>query len=149
MILIEALLLGLGFSLIALYLAYSISRIKFFQEAFEFLATYSSEPIGKDKRSMRKLRKIKMQLDRAKRRLMLLFFVHLAIFMLSYTALISTTYLVIPMQDMIVRIPIGIPLISNTEDGYYITHILFIVFIGFMAPSYLFARIVKMTQPAR
>lgn len=147
MILIKALLLGLGFSLIALYLAYSISRIKFFQEAFNFLATYSGESLGKDKRSMRRLRKIKKQLDRAKRRLMFLFFIHLAIFMLSYTALISTTYLLIPLQYMIVRIPIGIPLISNIENGYYVTHILFIVFIGFMAPSYLFAKIVKTSQP--
>jgi len=135
--------------MIALYLAYSISKTKFFREAFEFLATYSSESIGKDKRSMRKLRKIKKQLDRAKRRLMLLFFIHLAIFMLSYTALISTTYLVIPVQDIIVRIPIGIPLISGTIDGHYVTHILFIAFIGFMAPSYLFAKIVKMTQPVK
>ncbi len=149
MLLIKALLLGISFSFIALYLAYSISRIKFFQEAFEFLASYSSESVGKDKRSMRKLRKIKKQLDRAKRRLMILFFIHLAIFMLSYTALISTTYIIVPIEDMIVKIPIGIPLISSAEDGYYITHILFIVFIGFMAPSYLFARVVKMTQPAR
>ncbi len=149
MLLTKALLLGISFSLASIYLAYMVAKRKFFREAFEFLSTYSDEPITKDKRGLRKLRKIRKQLERARKRLMLLFFIHLVIFIMAYTGLVSTIYLIIPLEKMIVNIPIGIPLISERVDGGYVTHIVFIAFIGFMAPSYLFARIIKMTQPTK
>ncbi len=151
MILTQALLLGISFSLLAVLAAYKVAKTRFFQEPLEFLASYSSEPVTKDKRSMRKLKKIKTRLERAKKRLMLLFFIHLSIFVLSYTALVTLVYILVPTDMMLVKIPVGIPLLSypSEEGDYYITHIVFIAFIGFMAPSYLFARLIKSTQPQR
>ena len=142
-------ILGVSISLIASYLAYSVSRLDYFRKPLQVVARYRGEPVGKDKRSMRKLRKIKADLDRAKKRFMLLFLVHLAIFITAYTILVSLVFIITPREEMLLEIPIGIPLISYQEDSAFVTNAVFIAFIGFMAPSYLFARIVKTVQALR
>jgi len=140
------LLLGIIVSLTAVYIAYVVAQTSFFRKPLEAVLRYSGETIGRDKRSLRRIKKIKSDLERAKKRLMLLFFTHLAIFVAAYTLLITLVFILVPEKNMFLRIPVAIPLISFNEDSGYATNAVFIAFIGFMLPSYLFARIVKTVQ---
>ncbi len=110
------------------------------------METYGKIKIGEDKRSKRKLKKIKSELDRAKKRFLILFITHMAIFIVAYTLLITLVFLLTPQEYFIVDIPVSIPLISYRVGEYYRTSIVFIAFIGFMLPHYLFSRIVKSVQ---
>ncbi len=140
---------GLATSFIAIILSRLLVSVKYFREAIEIMETYGGTEFTRDKRGLRKLRRIKPLIERARKRLAFLFFLHLAVFVMAYSLMIAIIYSVIPPENLLVYIPIAIPLISGrVEDSVFVTHAVFIGFIAFMQPSYLFMRVIKAARRA-
>ncbi len=140
---ILSIIIGLSMSLVAAFLTYIVSRRKIFQEAFIVVEKYRIGSKPKDKGELRRYKKLKTIVSSARKRLLLLFFIHLSIFMITYVSTITLTALFVPGDEMIVKIPISIPLLSARTDHMYETHILFIAFIAYLAPLYLMIRAVR------
>ncbi len=143
MIITLSLGIGILLSLVAAFFTYLVSRIDFFRSAFEILAKYELPEKPKTKGDWRRYRKIKPLIMKARRKIFLLFFVHLTIFLITYTATINLVLYMTPPEQVIVSIPISIPLLTGKGDGYYITHVLFLALIGYLVPSYLLVRAVR------
>lgn len=142
----EVVLIGITFSLMSVLIANIVSHREFFAKAiasYRVLSKVSVNEEAKDKRSLRKLRKIRSDLKKTRQRLTLLFIIDMAIFMLMYLGNIITVYLLYPGRTGVVEIPFGIPFLSYKIGSHYYTHAVIISFLAFMMPSYLFARIVK------
>lgn len=138
--------IGLACSFLAISSSYIIMRVKYFREALYVLEKYGFKQFPRDKRGLRKLRKIKPVIEKARRRMAVLFFVHLSIFVLAYSLMVAIIYSLIPPEHLLVKIPVAIPLITGRIDNVYVTHVIFIAFIAFMQPSYLFMRAVKVAR---
>lgn len=138
-----SILTGLFFSLLGAFLTYFISRRRFFQEAFIIVEKYNVPSRPRDKGELRRLKKLKRQVSIARKRLILLFFTHLTVFMITYISTIITVAIIVPSDELIVSIPIAIPLLSAKENGFYATNILFIAFIAYLAPLYAFIRAIR------
>lgn len=136
-------IIGLSFSSLGALLTYIVSRRPFFQEAFTIIEKHRLPSRPRDKGELRRLKKLKKQVSMARKRLLLLFFIHLTIFMATYVSTIMAVTIIIPMDEMIVSIPIAIPLLSAKENSVYVTNILFIAFIAYLAPLYAFIRAVR------
>ncbi|ADI32508.1 hypothetical protein [Staphylothermus hellenicus] len=138
-----SILTGLFFSLLGAFLTYLISRRRFFQEAFTIVEKYNVPSRPRDKGELRRLKKFKRRVSMARKRLVLLFFSHLTVFMITYISTIIAVSIIVPSDELIVSIPIAIPLLSAKENDLYVTNILFIAFIAYLAPLYTFIRAVR------
>ncbi len=140
MIIVLSIIIGLGMSLTAIITTYLISHRSFFKEAYIILEKYRLTSKPRAKGELRKIRKVSSILRKARKRLILLFFIHLSIFLITYTTAIVLTGLLIPEDKQLIEIPIALPLFSAKTGNTYITHVLFITFIAYLAPNYLLIR---------
>ncbi len=145
MLITLSIIIGLAMSFTAIITTYFLSHRRYFREAYILLEKYRVPSKVKGKGELRKIRKLGGMVRRAKRRILLLFFIHLSIFLLTYTTAIVLTGLIIPEDKQLVNIPVAIPLFSARMDNGYVTHILFITFIAYLAPNYLIMRAAKPT----
>jgi hypothetical protein len=131
-------------SFAAILAVYLVSRLKVFQESFRILEEHRIGSKPKGKAELRRYRKLKATIRRARRNVMLLFLIHLAVFVITYTLAIVITALIVPESEQLVTIPVALPLFSaRNAQGYYTTHILFITFTAYLAPNYLLVRAVR------
>ncbi|MEM1643728.1 MAG: hypothetical protein QW369_03520 [Desulfurococcaceae archaeon] len=140
-------LIGSLLSLLATVVSNTLSRRRYFIEAIEFLSKVRSNEVGKDKRSIRKMRKVKGFIEKYRRRMFVLFMINFTVFMLSYTAAVVTTYFAayyLGGGDFYVTLPIYIPLVSYSMNGLYRVGLVILVLLGFLAPSYLFTKASKL-----
>ncbi len=143
MYIILSIIIGLSMSFLAVMLTYLVSRRKYFQEPFQILEKYKVPAKPKKKGELRRIRKTRALVRKAKRSLMILFLLHLTIFILTYTTAIVLTGMLIPREHQIVQIPLALPLFSARNGTMYITHVLFITFTAYLAPNYLLMRAVR------
>jgi hypothetical protein len=143
MYILLSIIIGLSMSFLAAFLTYIVSRRRIFQEAFIIVEKYRIGSKPRDKGELRRYKRLKAIVSSARRRLLLLFFIHLTIFMITYVSTITLTALLVPGDEMVVEIPISIPLLSAQTNHLYETHILFIAFIAYLAPLYLMIRAVR------
>jgi hypothetical protein len=143
MYILLSIIIGLSMSFLAALLTYIVSRRRIFQEAFIIVERYRIESKPRDKGELRRYKKLKAIVSSARKRLLLLFFIHLTIFMITYVSTIAFTALLVPGDEMTIKIPISIPLLSARTDHMYETHVLFIAFIAYLAPLYLMIRAVR------
>lgn len=134
--------IGFSFSMFSTFLIYLVSRRRFFQEAFTILdnVQYSDKP--RDKSEFRRYRKLKRMVSGARRRIFLLFIVHLFIFSIMYFIMLITLQTVLR-EAGYVEIPIPIPLISGRNGGGFYTHPFFLALLSYLTPLYLFIRAVR------
>jgi len=137
-----ALLTGAGFSLLAALVMKLISRTAYFSWAVNILSEVKLPEKPKTKSDYRKIRKYKSLIDRAKKRIFLMFMLHILVFMFTYTASIYVLNALIPPHEQIVEIPIYLPFLSVLSGDYFATNVLFLTLIGYLAPSYLIMRAV-------
>lgn len=140
-------LIGSLLSLLATVVSNTLSRKKYFTEAIEFLSKVRSDEVSRDKRSIRKMRKVKGFIERYRRRMFILFMVNFTVFMLSYTAAIVATYFTayyLAGGEFYVALPIYIPLVSYSMNGSYRVGLVILALLGFLAPSYLFTKASKL-----
>ncbi|MCD6488155.1 MAG: hypothetical protein J7K21_02910 [Desulfurococcales archaeon] len=144
MIITITIIIGIVFSLLTTLIATVISKLRFFQWAMEIWSKYSTKKVTKDKRGIRRVKKVRLDISRARARLIILFIIELVIFAVMYT-LLYLTIVLLPFGSAFIKIPFGIPFLTfQAEDGSLVTHILFIAFIAFMQPSYLFIRLLRL-----
>jgi hypothetical protein len=146
MFLIISILIGLSMSFTAIIITYMVSHRRFFRDAYILLEKYRLPSRVRDKGELRRIRKLSSMIRKAKRRILLLFFLHLSIFLLTYTTAIVLTGLIVPEDKQLVTIPVAIPLFSARSDSHYITHVLFLTFLAYLAPNYLIIRAAKPTH---
>ncbi len=140
-------LIGSSISLLATAASNTLSRRRYFIEAIEFLSKIRSDEVGRDKRSVRKMRKVKGFIGRYRRRMFVLFMINFTVFMLSYTAAIVATYFTayyLAGGDFYATLPIYIPLVSYSMNGSHRVSLVILALLGFLAPSYLFTRASKL-----
>lgn len=140
-------LIGSLLSLLATVVSNTLSRRRYFIEAIEFLSKVRSDEVGRDKRKIRKMRKVKGFIERYRRRMFVLFMINFTVFMLSYTAAIVTTYFTayyLGGGDFYVTSPIYIPLVSYSMNGSHRVGLVILALLGFLAPSYLFTKASKL-----
>lgn len=147
MYILTAIIIGLSTSLTAIAATYLVSRRRIFQESFEILEKHRDLARPRKKSELRRYKKIRTLVRKAKRNILILFFIHLAIFISTYTTAIVLTGLLVPEDKQLVTTPIALPIFSAKTDGMYMTHILFITFIAYIAPSYLLIRAVRKPAP--
>lgn len=137
--------IGLSFSLTSTCIAYFISKREYFARAIKMYKELSSKEMieGRDKRSLRRIRRIRSELKKTRRRITLLFLISIIVFSLMYLLSSLLTYLLYPGLHGLKKIPFAIPLLAREVNGEYYTHAVIIVFLSFMMPSYLFTRIIK------
>ncbi len=140
-----SLLTGAGFSLLAALTMKLISRTSYFSWAVHILSEIKLPEKPRTKSDFRKIRKYKPLIDRAKKRIFLMFMLHIVVFMFTYTASIYVLNTYIPPHEQIVEIPIYLPFLSMLSENHFATNALFLTLIGYLAPSYLIMRAVYPT----
>ncbi len=147
MLALTIIFIGASLSLLATATSNALSKKKYFVEAIEFLSKIRSNEVGRDKRSVRKMRKVKGFIERYRRRLFVLFMINFTVFMLSYMATIIITYFAayyLAGGDFYVTSPIYIPLVSYSMNGSYRVSLVILAMLGFLAPSYMFTKASKL-----
>jgi len=122
-----------------------VKKTPYFAEAIRVYQSVQLPDTPKSKGDIRRLRKYRFLYRVARRRILLLFTVHVSIFALVYTLMVFTVT-TITRSSEIVNIPISIPLLSYIEDGGYKTHIYVVALVGFAIPLYLVSRSVRLEQ---
>ncbi|OYT39882.1 MAG: hypothetical protein B6U89_03355 [Desulfurococcales archaeon ex4484_58] len=135
-------LVGFTYSLLAIISIYIVSRRRFFQEAFSVLDKYTLPPKPRSKGELRRYKKLKSMISSARKRVFLLFILHLTIFTLTYLAMITSIGLFVG-EGGIVYIPVVIPFITARENHAFYTHVYFIGFLAYITPLYFFIRAVR------
>ncbi len=143
MYIIISIIIGLSMAFTAAVLTYIVSRRRFFQEPFQILEKYRPPSKPKRKGELRRYRKMRAAVRKAKRNLMILFLIHLSIFIFTYTTAIVLTGALVPREHQLVTIPLALPLFSARNGTMYTTHVLFITFTAYLAPNYLLMRVVR------
>ncbi len=137
-----AVLTGLLFSTLSILLIYVVSRRSFFQNAFKILDEYSLPEKPRSKGELRRYKKLRGMISSARRKILLLFIIHLIIFTASYFFMIITLQKIL-VGTGLVEIPIPIPFLTGKTDNHYYTHILFLSFLAYLTPLYFFIRAVR------
>ena len=75
-----------------------------------------------------------------------MFFIHLGIFLATYTSMVIIVAIISGTPNSFVRIPISIPLISAKIEDYYVTHVSFLSFIGYVTPLYSLIRAARINH---
>lgn len=138
-----SLLIGIFFSLLASGITYIISHRRYFLEAYRVIKEVKLPEKPRGKGDLRRYKKLKKKLDIAKKRIILLFFIHLGIFLATYTTMIVVIAYISENTNPFVSIPISIPLLSGRIEDHYVTHVYFLSFIGYVTPLYLLIRSAK------
>lgn len=137
-----AIALGLAYSFLGVFIVYLIARSKYFSEALAYAKAESLVVRPRSKGEYRRFRREYGLLKKVRRRLLVLFTIHVSIFIMMYLLMIYTSTIVFQ-ENYIVKIPIPIPLLSwKNGDGYKVW-VYSLSLVSFLTPIYLYIRVTK------
>ncbi|WP_042667805.1 hypothetical protein [Desulfurococcus amylolyticus] len=139
------LLVSISSAILISLLIKAVRNHPYFSEAVKTYQSIQVPETPRSKGDVRRLRKYRALYRSARRRMLLLFVIHISVFSLVYTLMILVVSL-IARSTQYVDIPVSVPFLSglNTERGIYYTHIYIIALIGFAVPIYLVSRSIRL-----
>jgi len=137
-----AVIIGVFLSMLASLLAYYVSRYRVFQQSLRVIEAYSIPEKPRSKSELRKYRKLKAIVSAARKRVLMLLGIHVAIFVSTYFLMLMLLAVLVG-DNEVVYIPIPIPLLTGRSDTQFYTYVYFIGFLAYLTPLYLFTRAVK------
>jgi hypothetical protein len=136
------------FSLSTGFIVGRVRSLEYFKDAIEVYKSIQIPDTPRSKGDVRRIRKYRLMVKTARRRMLLLFLTQFSVFIGMYVLMLLTVISIASWMEVEwVEIPVAIPLLSvPLEEGGFTTHVTFISIIAFALPLYFVNKKVKLSE---
>ncbi|QOR94749.1 7tm Odorant receptor [Thermosphaera chiliense] len=136
------------FSLSIGFIIGKVRSLEYFKEAVEVYRSVQIPETPRSKGDVRRIRRYRLMVKTAKRRMLLLFLTQFSVFIGMYVLMLLTVITIASWTGVEwVEIPVAIPLLSvPLEEGGFTTHVTFISILAFALPLYFVNKKVKLSE---